>query len=218
MQNKERRPRLVIGTFIILMGVLSLVQNMLVQDVAAWLWIAGMALSALIFGWAFTYEKEAWSAVGTYVTAAIALLILLVTQIKLADQWVPVVVLLGIALPFVVGWWVDRQKWGLLIPAYVMLAIIPVLFLEETVPSQSEVMPAYVLFAVALPFLVAYIVTRKLGLLVPGGVLLLLSIAFFGVSFGLPSQTLTVLIPLVLIVSGLYLLFRTGSGELKQQQ
>jgi hypothetical protein len=218
MQNKDQRPRLIGGIFIILMGSLTLIQNMVTQDVAIWLWISGLTLSAAIFLWAFTYEKEAWAAAGTYVTGAVALLICLITQANLSERMIPIVVLLGVALPFFAAWWVNRTQWGFLIPAYILIAVIPILFLEKITFLRPEIMPAYVLFAVALPFLSAYYVTRKIGLLAPGGALFFLSIAFFGVSLGLSSQILTIIIPIVFIFVGVYLLLRTNSSEMRQQQ
>lgn len=223
LQNKEQRGRLIAGVVIILLGVMALVNNLVAGNITAWLWIVALAASAVIFGWAYTFEREAWAAVVAYVFAAIAVVVLLTTQVKLADDWIPVVVLAAIGVPFVVAWLMDRKQWYFLIPAYAMFAIIPILFISETV-AEDQLIPAYVMLVIGIPFIVVFAASRSGWLhipwggwlLIPGGIMVLLGLAFLGVGIGLTEQVLTIVVPIIVIAAGVILLF-SRSGQPRKQ-
>jgi hypothetical protein len=213
LKDKDQRMRLIIGVVIILMGVMALVNNLLAENVTSWLWIATLAVSAVIFGWGYTFARETWVAIGAYVFAAIAVVVLVTTQIKPPDNWVPVIVLSAIGLPFVVAWWADRKQWGLLIPAYVMFAIIPILLLSDNTAADEQIIPGYSMLAIGLPFIVGFLASRNVWLLVPGGIMVLIGLAFLGVGAGLAEQLVTIVVPIVVIVIGVILLLMSRSGQ-----
>lgn len=64
-------------------------------------------------------------------------------------------ILLSIAIPFYVGYILNRKLWGLLIPAWVMTVVSVIPALSER--ANSDLIGATVLFAIALPFLVVYL-------------------------------------------------------------
>jgi len=67
-------------------------------------------------------------------------------------------VLLSVAIPFYVGFLLDRKAWGLLIPAWVLTVLA---FITLTADSaQGTLIGAVFLFAVAVPFLVVYLLNR----------------------------------------------------------
>jgi hypothetical protein len=73
---------------------------------------------------------------------------------------------LSIAVPFYIGFALDRSRWGLLIPAYVLTMIM--IF---TLTSDSEYEGAVVMSLFALPFFVAYFWSKKnWWAFIPGGV------------------------------------------------
>ncbi len=73
---------------------------------------------------------------------------------------------LSIAVPFYVGFALDRSRWGLLIPAYVLTMIM--IF---TLTSDSDYEGALVMSLFALPFFVAYFWSNKnWWAIIPGGV------------------------------------------------
>lgn len=73
---------------------------------------------------------------------------------------------LSIAVPFYVGFALDRTRWGLLIPAYVLTMIM--IF---TLSSDSDYEGAVVMSLFALPFFVAYFWSKKnWWAFIPGGV------------------------------------------------
>lgn len=218
LQDREQRNRVITGVLIIALGIMALINNAIADEVAAWIWIIGLAVATLVFVWSYTLDKEAWAAIGAYVTAAIAVLILLITKGNLSGLWVPVIVLLGIALPFFAAWWADRKKWGLLIPAYILVAIIPILLISEGTTDEGNLVPAYVMLVIGIPFIIAYFVTRKWGLLIPGGIMSVIGLAFLGTQVGLSEQVITVGVPLVVIAAGVFMLFSGWLGKTQEQK
>jgi hypothetical protein len=91
------------------------------------------------------------------------------------------------------------RRWPLIL-AYIAFALAG-LMLIEMVPLLSNLEDAYVMFAIAIPFLYVYLRDRKLWALIPGGIM-----AAIGV--GLLLENTIWLFPIVLIVVGLYLMIR----------
>ena len=138
------------------------------------------------------------------VCGVIAGLIALLELNILSDPWVPLYVLSGIALPFLVVYFRDRNQWWALIPAYVLLAVgLMVLLLESNVLDDLLV-PAYVMFAIAIPFLVVFANNRKnWWALIPGGIL-----AIIGTAFLIAEAALEYILPVVFIILGIGILVR----------
>lgn len=67
-------------------------------------------------------------------------------------------VLLAVAIPFYVGFLLDRKAWGLLIPAWVMTVIAVVTWLADSV--EGNLVGGIFLLAVAVPFLIVYLLNR----------------------------------------------------------
>lgn len=216
--EKDSRVRLIVGAVIILLGIAALLQNIVANDVATWVWIIALAVSAVIFAWGYTAVKETWAILGTYITGLIALIIFLVTKANVTGNWVPTLVLLGIALPFVVAWWRNRKDWGLLIPAYILTAIVPILWLGENGQNEEKIIPAYVMFVIGLPFLVAYVESHTWPLLLVGGIFVLIALGMLAVGAGLSAQVLTVLVPIVLIAVGAFILLQSWFKQPRKQQ
>lgn len=223
LQTTKQRQLLVAGVVTILVAAIALINNFFEDETLnVWVGIIGMLLVALAFLWAYLQKRETWAAIGIYVGAAVAFLIFFVTQITefttFEAAWVPTVVLLFIALPFLWAWITDMKRWGFLIPAYVLLAIIPILFMEEIAEAEEYLVPAYVLAVIGLPFLVAYFYNRQWGYLIPGGILILLAILFIGLYYGLETGFLTIGVPIVAIVIGAFLLWRAMRDDERQRE
>ncbi len=67
--------------------------------------------------------------------------------------------LLSIAVPFYVGYFLNRTQWGLLIPAWALTVLPIVPLLSERI--NPDLLAALVLYSVAIPFLVAYLVDQR---------------------------------------------------------
>jgi hypothetical protein len=67
--------------------------------------------------------------------------------------------LLSIAIPFYVGYFLNRTQWGLLIPAWA-LTVIPIIPpLSERI--NPDLLGSMVLYSIAIPFLVGYLVDQR---------------------------------------------------------
>ena len=66
-------------------------------------------------------------------------------------------VLAAIALPFLIVFMRDQSRWWALIPTYVLLAIIVLLALTGINILPGEFIATYVLWVIALPFLIVFL-------------------------------------------------------------
>ena len=88
-------------------------------------------------------------------------------------SYVGVPVLLAIAIPFYVGFLLDRKAWGLLIPAWVLTFSALAALLGDRVPGT--LIGSLVLYSIAAPFLVAYLMDRtRWWALIPAWVMFLI--------------------------------------------
>jgi hypothetical protein len=203
MKLTIERHGLVWGGLLIVVGVLLLVGIYI--DLSAWIWIVLLALGGLgAFGLYLT-DRTDWPMLLTaYVLWAVTLLIFFVTSNILRDEGVAFYVLLAIALPFLGVFYFDRNLWWALIPAYVLLVIAVMVGLIGLGVLGDLLVPSYVMFAIALPFFVVYLRDRRQWyLLIPGGVLAVVGLAFLFAEAAFESIG-----ALVLIVVGLGLLVR----------
>jgi len=215
--TNEQRGRALLAIALIALGVLSLANNLVSGGLSTWIWIAGFAVAAVGFGWYYRQSDEGWALLGMYITGGLAVLILLVTQFNLEGNLIPTLVLLAIAIPFIVGWRRDPKQWGLLIPAYVLIAIIPVLYLDQGGNSDNLV-PAYVLTVIGLPFIAGYLFTRQWPLLIPGGIMLAIAAFFVLGATDATAQAFNILLALAFIGAGAVLLLRGGRGPDKPKR
>jgi predicted membrane protein len=111
---------------------------------------------------------------------------------------------LAIALPFFVAFLFNRTNWGLLIPAYVLLAIGVFVPLEELGVLDDNLTVTYILFAIAIPFFVVFIRnSQNWWALIPGGIL-----AVIGLSFLIAEASVEYIFAVVLIVAGILIVVR----------
>ena len=80
------------------------------------------------------------------------------TQGVLVGPVIAIPILLSIAIPFYVGYFVNRRHWGLLIPAWILTVVAFIPTLSEHI--DSNILAALLLYAIAVPFLVVYLVRR----------------------------------------------------------
>lgn len=210
--DSGRSSRLIGGIALILLGLLYIVTNTINAAWEIWLWIVFFGAAAVGLGWVYRQSQEGWAAIVGYVAGALAVLLFVVEVINPAGQFVPVMVLLLIAIPFVFAWNRSRQQWGLLVPAYVMVAIIPVLFLGDGA-SADRLVPAYVLAVIGLPFVVVYLVQRRWPILIPAVVMFALAAFFLLDAMETAGPLVNGVAALAMIGGGLYLLLRPGGDN-----
>jgi hypothetical protein len=88
-----------------------------------------------------------------------------------------------------------------LIPAYVLLAVGIMVGLIGTGVLDDLLIPSYVMFAIAIPFLVVYARNpNQLWPLIPGGILTVI-----GVSFLVAEVAFEYILPAVLLIAGIWI-------------
>jgi hypothetical protein len=195
MSLKAAKRFLVGGGILTLIGVLLLVNRSV--ELSPWVWaafLAGAGLGAL--GLYLADRSDGLMLLSAYVLCAIAGLIALVPSGLLRDEAIACYVLPSIALPFLVAFALDRSRWWALIPAYPLLAVVGVSGLAGSGLLSDDLIAAYVLLAIALPFFLICLRGRKhWWALIPGGIL-----AIPGLSFGtwLPWNSVRTFLTVVL--------------------
>jgi hypothetical protein len=205
----ESRRLLVIGMITIILSITGLLNNFMAATWETWILMTGFGLSLVVFAAGYLVDREVYALVGSYVMAAILVLISMTAWLKMESVIVPTYVLAAIALPFIIAWTYQQKKWGLLIPAYVLLAIVPILYMDNVNEMVAEnLVPAYVLTMIGLPFIVAYVFTRKMVWLIPGGTLLLIALSFVAVQLGIPNSLMTIGLPVAALLVGAFIILR----------
>jgi hypothetical protein len=176
MNIKSRTSGLVLGGLLIILGVLALVETQ--TDLSPWIWFAVLTVGGLGVYAAYAMDRrEKWMLVISYAMLAVAGLVALLELGVLKDSIVATYVLLAIAIPFLVAFFVYRKNWGYLIPAYVLLAIGVMVPLIEMEVLEDSWIATYVMLAIALPFFVAFLNNRKnWAFLIPAYVLSVIGI------------------------------------------
>jgi len=203
MNTTSKKSGLVLGGLLIVFGVMALLET--VTDLGAWVWVAVLTIGGLlVYGVYATDRAEKWLLIISYAMLAVAGLVTLLTLGVLDDPYVATYVLLAIALPFLAAFLLDRTRWGLLIPFYVLLAVGAMVTLLELGVLDDLLVVSYILFAVAIPFFVVYARdTSKWWALIPGGIT-----AIVGASFLIAEAAAQYVGAFVLIVAGIWVLVR----------
>ena len=203
MKSQVGKQGMMWGGLLILVGVALLVEGY--TDLSAWAWVALLIVAGFIAFGVYLTDRSEWAMlIPAYVMWAIALLVALIELNVLRDESVATFVLAVIALPFLAVFLRDRAQWWWLIPAYALLVIGVMVGLIGAGILDDLLVPAYVMFAIAIPFFVVYARDRKLWWsLIPGGIM-----AVIGLSFLLAEAAIEYVAAAALILVGVWLLVR----------
>jgi hypothetical protein len=212
MKSSTIRQSIVWGGVLILVGLLLLVNQFV--ELSPWVWVLMLAAAGLgAFGLYLTDRSDWAMLLATYVLWAITMLVALIELNVLRDDAIAVYALIAIALPFLAVFWRDRAQWWALIPAYVLLVIGVMIGLIGLGVLDDLLVPAYVLFAIAIPFFVVYARDRRLWwALIPGGIL-----AVVGLSFLVIEAALAYIGAVVLLIVGAWILVRVFTRREPQE-
>jgi TM2 domain-containing membrane protein YozV len=184
-------------------GFLALIELNVLDDP----FIATFVLSviALPFLYVFFMDRANWWAlIPAYVLLSIGLMVPLVEFRFLKDAFVATYVLGTIALPFIVIYFRDRQNWWALIPAYTLLVVGFMVGLIETRLLSDLIIPAYIMFAIAVPFLFVYFRNPKEWWpLIPSGIM-----GIMGMGFLLAERSTRIVAPILVIAFGVAIILR----------
>ena len=203
MESQDRKQALVWGSLLILLGAVLLVDTF--TDLSAWAWVAMLAVAGLVAFGVYLTDRSQWALLlPAYVMWAVAGLVALITLNVLRDDAIATYVLAAIALPFLVVFLRNREQWWALIPAYVLLAVGVMVGLLGLGVLTDLLVPAYVMFAIAIPFFVVYARNpQQWWALIPGGIL-----AVIGLSFLIAEAAVQYVAPAVLVIAGVWILVR----------
>jgi hypothetical protein len=140
----------------------------------AWVFIFGGAAVLFLLAYFLNGVRQWGWLFPALIGLALALTIWLSTH-NITGSFLGAPILLSIALPFYVGFIVNRRNWGLLIPAWV-LTVITVITLTADMVAGSLIGGLF-LFSAALPFLVVYLMNRtRWWALIPAWTLFILGL------------------------------------------
>lgn len=203
MNTQSMKSGIVWGGMLIVIGVVALLDTFI--DLGPWIWVAILTIGGLlVLGVYATDRSEKWLLIPCYILFAVAGLIIVVTLDVLVDAFIATYVLYAIAIPFLVGFLLNRENWGLLIPAYVLFAVGTMVPLIELNVLYDILVAAYVMFAIAIPFFVVYIRNNEnWWALIPGGIL-----AVIGLAFLIAEAAVELIFAIGLILAGLLIVIR----------
>ena len=161
------------GLVLIFGGALFLAQNLGIVVSASTIFWMGVfaALCALFLVSYFTSGVQHWGWLFPASIFGATAITIGLTRIGVESNLVAVPILLSVALPFIVAFALDpHNRWWALIPSWVIVAITIITFVADKV--SGEFIATIVLYSVALPFLVVFLVDRsKRWALIPAFVL-----------------------------------------------
>jgi len=179
-------------------------------------WVALYVFAAIALPFILVYARDHsqwWALIPAYVMIVVGTMVALTDAGIMGDAFVATYVLTAIALPFILVFLRDREQWWALIPAYVMIAVGAMVALIEMGIFRDWIIPAYVMFTIAMPFFMAYLWNREnRWALIPGSILMVI-----GASMLLASPLAKIVGPGLLILAGLWILlgragFRRGGA------
>jgi hypothetical protein len=139
-----------------------------------WVFIFGGAAILFLLSYFLNGVKQWGWLFPTFICAALSLTIWLVTR-DLTGAFLGAPILAAVALPFYVGFALNRKDWGLLIPAWV-LTILTIITLTADQVAGTWIGALFLLSA-ALPFLIVFLMNRtRLWALIPAWVLFILGL------------------------------------------
>jgi len=174
------------------------------MDVLRGTFIATFVLSAIGLPFLVVYiqnRKHWWALIPAYVLLSIALMVGLIGIRLLRNEAIATYVLWAIGLPFLTVYLGDRKQWWALIPTYVMGSLGLMIGLIGIGLLQNFLIPAYIMYAIALPFFVVYARDqRQWWALIPAGIM-----TAIGTSFLIASAATSMFVPAILILAGVWL-------------
>jgi hypothetical protein len=201
--------RVLWGSLLILAGLIFLMQTIFHIQLGDLFWAALLALGGLVFISVYLNERRHWWAlIPGFTLLGVAATVFLSSFFPRLDNILGgLFVLGGIGLAFVTVYLADRRNWWALIPAGVMLTLAAISVLDQVLGGFGS--GGLLFMGLALTFALVAILPHPQGRMswawYPAGIL-----AVIGLIISAASENLISYIwPLVLILGGLALIYRT---------
>lgn len=203
--------RIVGAVLLIVVGVLSLLQNLgIFEGGLALLWALLLAAGGVLFLYAFLADRNQWwFIIPGFVLLSVAALIGLEQFVPAFDgDWGGALVTGGIGLAFWAVYFVKREHWWAIIPGGVMLTIAAVIGLSSGLERIGLEVGGVFFLGLGLTFGLLSLLPSPEGritwALIPAAVFLVMGALITAAA----ADLLLYLWPAALILGGLYLIFR----------
>ncbi|MBN1312459.1 MAG: hypothetical protein JXB30_13665 [Anaerolineae bacterium] len=191
------------GSILIVLGGVALLSQF-VPWFGELLWAAVFVGAGAVFFTVYIRDRQHWWAlIPGYALAMVGVLIML-ARINFPGEFIGSFVMFAIAFPFIYVYMNNRDNWWALIPAYATSAVGVLIAISGFAPEF--LIAPYVMFAIAFPFFYVYVRNREhWWALIPAGVMSV-------IGAGLLMSSVEYVIPIALIILGIYLLGRQASA------
>lgn len=198
--------RLLVGSLLIVGGLVYLLQNLGVITWGSAVWAGGFAVGGLVFLYWFVRERAAWWAIIPGLTLLALGAIMTLDLIRPGASWTGSLLLGGIGLSFWIIYLRDRQHWWAIIPGGVLMTLAVIAGLDEmTLPIDTG---GLFFVGLGVTFLLVALVPTQAGqqrwAFFPAAALLAMGV-LIGVGF---ERSINYLWPAALILGGLFMLAR----------
>lgn len=169
---KRKQLNMVWGFVLVLLGGFFLAEQVgVIDDLSADVWaLLFAAASLLFFASYFINGTTQWGWLFPATIGGGLAAIIWLGERGYDGDYLGSLIIACVSLPFWVGFLVNRKEnWWALIPGWITAAIAAVVLLSEVI--SGELMAAFILFSVALPFFAVYTINRQhWWALIPGGI------------------------------------------------
>lgn len=203
-----RRMNIIWGILLIGIGVITLLQTLgIIVGGLGFVWAIVFGVIGATFVWTFITDRSRWWAlIPACVLLSLAVLAFLQSAMpSLSERWSGALFMGGLSLAFWAVYIVRREFWWALIPAGVLLTLAVVAGMEDRGVDTAAIF----FVGLGLTFAILTLLTRMKWPLIPATVLVVLGgIIWVGQTALLVY--LNTLWPVLLILGGVYLIFRVA--------
>lgn len=159
MESKASKQNIGWGVLLICFGLVAMLDIYI--PVSDWIKIGLFFLGGLFAFAVFWTDRSNWVLlIPVYIMWAIALIGAVALLDLLQGDIIGSLVLTLIGVPFLAVYLRNREHWWALIPAFIMLAIALMLLLTTLNVLGDDLIAPFILYAIAVPFLVVYFTNR----------------------------------------------------------
>ena len=155
MDSMVKKQSLGWGILLICAGIAAIIEQ--VADVSAWYQVTIFLVGSIVSLIFYLGDRSNWLLlIPTYIMLLVAVVGAILEFDILNGDLIGAFVLVLIAAPFLVVYFNNRNNWWAIIPSFILFAIALMLFLSSVNVLSDDLIGPFVLFSIAIPFLVVY--------------------------------------------------------------